>query len=149
MKKSIIVLVILVLGISGCRYEEGNALTNLDKRIAGIWSVSSVYKNDEKTDTESPTLVESKGAVYEFYKTKILLIRYIHNNVVCQSYGSWEFDEKKKNIELMFLNQYYHISRRYEIVKFKNKELKVRFTDDNGVKWALVLVLEQSLPYGM
>jgi hypothetical protein len=148
MKKIIIVTIVFVLSLAGCKYEEGNALTNVEKRIRGMWSVSSVYKNNEKTDTESPTLVESQDAMYEFYKTKILLISYVHNNIVYRSDGSWKFGEKKKSIELTLKNQYYPISRSYEIVKFTNKELKVRFTDDDGVKWTLVLVLEQDfVPY--
>ena len=119
------------------------SFTNVEKRLRGAWSVSSVYKNGEKTDTESPTLVESKYAVYEFYKTKILLISYLHDNIVRQSSGSWAFGEKKKTIELTLKDQYYWISRSYEIVKFKNKELKVRFKDDDGVEWTLILSLEQ------
>jgi len=149
MKKLITVAAVLTLALTNCKYEEGFALTNVEKRIRGMWSVSSVYKNGEKTDTESPTVVESQGAMYEFYKTKFLLIRYLYNNIVCQSNGDWKFGEKKKTVELTFKNQYsLTISRSYEIVKFTNKELKVRFTDDDGIKWILVLVIEQDfVPY--
>jgi hypothetical protein len=148
MKKTIFGITVLVLVLTGCRYEEGNALTSVEKRIRGMWSISSVYKNDEKTDTESPTVVEAKNSTYEFFKSKILTINYLDNNILCQSSGSWEFGEKKKTIELTLINQYYPMSRSYEIIKFKNKELKVRFTDDDGTKWALVLSLEQDyIPY--
>jgi len=150
MKRVLFLIVAGVFIFSGCRYEEGPALNfkNVEKRLRGIWSVSSVYKNGEKTDTETPTLVEAKFTQYEFYKNKMLLISYIHNDIVCSSHGSWNFADKKKILEITFINQYYPIVREYEIVKFKNKELKVRFTDDDGIKWTLILSLEQSfLPY--
>jgi hypothetical protein len=147
-----VVVIGLILLLSGCRYEEGSggSVVKVEKRIRGLWSVSSVYKNGEKTDTESPTVVESKNAQYEFYKTRILLISFIHNDMVCKSEGSWDFSDDKKILKLAFKNIYYPISREYEIIKFKNKELKVRFTDDDGVVWTLILSLEQSfVPYEM
>ena len=148
MKEAKISLVIatLILLFSGCRYEEGSGLsaTKVEKRIRGIWTVSTVYKNGEKTDTESPTLVESKYAQYRFYKNKILLISYIQGNMLAKSDGSWRFGEKKKTLDVTLLNQYYWVSRSYEIIKFTNKELKLRFTDEDGVIWTFVLALEQS-----
>jgi hypothetical protein len=148
MKKIVLIITVLILLLTGCRYEEGSAFTSVEKRIRGMWSVSSVYKNGEKTDTESPTVVEAKNSTYEFFKNKILTITYYHNNIDCQSSGSWLFGEKKKTIELTLVNQYYPISRSYEIIKFTNKELKVRFTDDDGIKWTLILSLEQDyVPY--
>ena len=151
-QRKILLIFASILFLSGCRYEEGPALnfTKVEKRIRGMWSVSSVYKNGEKTDTESPTVVESKHAQFEFFKNKVLLISYIHENVLCQSSGSWDFSDDKKILEVMLMNQYYWVSRGYEIVKFKNKELKIRFTDDDGAVWTLVLSLEQSyVPYDM
>jgi len=150
MKRVLFLVVVGVFIFSGCRYEEGPALnfTKVEKRIRGLWSVSNVYKNGEKTDTEFPTIVESKHAQYEFYKTRILIIRYIHNNTDCTTEGSWDFIDKKKTLEVAFRNQYYPVVRNYEIIKFKNKELKLRFTDDDGVVWTLILALEQSfVPY--
>ena len=147
-----IVVVGLIFLLSSCRYEEGSggSAVKVEKRIRGLWSVSSVYKNGEKTDTESSTVVESKNAQYEFYKTRILLINYIHNDIVCRSDGTWDFSDDKKILKLTFINQYYPISREYEIIKFKNKELKVRFTDDDGHVWTLIFSLEQSfIPYEM
>ena len=142
MKKIIFGITVLILTLAGCKYEEGSAFTNVEKRIKGIWSISSIYKNGEKTDTESPTVVESQNAVYEFHKTKLLLISYVYGDIAYQSPGSWSFGDKKKTIELTFKNQYYDLNRSYEIVKFTNKELKVRFTDDYGVKWTLDFTLE-------
>jgi len=145
MKKLTLAIAAAAFLLTGCRYEEPSlSLTNVEKRLRGAWTISSIYKNGEKTDAESPTLVESQYAMYEFYKTKTLLISYLHNDIVCKSSGSWAFGEKKKTIELILINQYYPISRSYEIVKFKNKELKVRFKDDDGVEWILILSLEQS-----
>ena len=151
MKKILGTLALITL-LSSCRYEEGPFInfTNVEKRIRGRWSVSTIYKNGEITDTETPSIVESKYAQYEFYKTNVLVINYFYNGVVYQSSGSWEFGKKKKTINAVFSHhQYYNISREYEIVKFKNKELKVRFKDENDVQWTMVLSLEYSFPYGM
>jgi hypothetical protein len=152
MKKWLFGLMASLLLLTACRYEEGPFLnfTNVEKRIRGSWAVSNVYKNGEETSSEFPTAVESKSAQYEFYKNKVLLISYLQDNVVKESSGSWEFGKKKKTIQAIFLNQYYSISREYEIIKFKNNELKLRFTDDNGNTWTLVLSLDYSfVPYGM
>ncbi|MDR2407280.1 MAG: DUF5004 domain-containing protein, partial [Bacteroidales bacterium] len=152
MKKLLLGSIGLILLLSGCRYEEGPFInfTGVEKRIRGSWSMSNVYKNGEETNTESPTVVETKNAEYAFYKNGLLNIKYIENNIVKESSGSWEFGNKKKTIRVVFLNQYYNISREYEIVKFKTNELKLRFTDENGVKWTLVFSLNYSfVPYGM
>ena len=150
--KKIFGIAALIILLSACKYEEGPfiSFTSVEKRIRGAWSVSTVYKNGEITDTESPSIVESKRAKYEFFKRNILVISYINNDVLYESSGSWEFGNKKKTINAVFMNQYYNLSREYEIVKFKSNELKVRFTDDNGMKWSLVLGLEYSfVPYDM
>lgn len=135
-----------ILLLSGCRYEEGPALnfTKVEKRIRGLWTLSTIYKNGEKTDTQSPTFAESKNAQYEFFKSKIFIINYVHNGIVCKSSGSWDFGDKKKTLDVTLVNLYYTISRNYEIIKFKNKELKLRFTDEDGVVWTLLLTLELS-----
>jgi hypothetical protein len=141
-----------LLLLSACRYKEGPFLnfTNVEKRLRGAWAISNVYKNGEETSEEFPTVVESKNARYEFYKNKVLLISYLQNNTVKESSGSWDFGSKKKTIQAVFLNEYYSISREYEIIKFKSNELKLRFTDDNGITWTLVLSLDYSfVPYGM
>lgn len=151
MKKLFVGIIGLFL-LSGCRYEEGPFInfTKVEKRIRGSWTVSNVYKNGEETTVEFPTVVETKDSQYEFYKDGMLLIRYYHDNTNKESSGFWEFGNKKKTIRAVFLNQYYNVSREYEIVKFKNNELKLRFTDDKGVEWIFVLSLNYSfVPYGM
>ena len=152
MKKIIFTMLSLTFLLSACRYEEGPFINfnKVEKRIRGAWLVSSVYKNGEITDTESPTVVEAKNSLYEFYKGSILIIKYYNNHISYESSGSYEFGNKKKTINLVFKNQYDYLSREYEIIKFTNKELKVNFTDDKSVKWTLVLALEYSfVPYDM
>jgi hypothetical protein len=152
MKKLLLGSISLILLLSGCRYEEGPFInfTSVEKRIRGSWIVSNVYKNGEETNTESPSVVEIKNTEYLFYKNGVLNINYLQDNTSKESSGSWEFANKKKTIRVVFLNQYHNVSRDYEIVKFKSNELKLRFTDDNGVKWTLVFSLNYSfVPYGM
>jgi hypothetical protein len=153
MKKLLLIIIgSMLLLSSGCRYEEGPFInfTNVEKRIRGAWTVSHIYKNGQETNTESPTVVETQNAQFYFYKNKVLLIRYLHDNTDKDSSGSWEFGNKKKTLRTIFLNQYYNISREYEIIKFKSNELKLRFTDDSGITWTLVLSLDYSfVPYGL
>jgi hypothetical protein len=150
-RKHLLGSIVLILLLSGCKYEEGPFLsfTGVEKRIRGSWTISNVYKNGVETDTESPTVVEAKNATFEFYKSRTLLINYMQDNINKESSGSWEFGNKKKTIRVVFINQYYSVSREYKIIKFKNNELKVRFTDENGVEWTLVFGLNFSfVPYG-
>lgn len=151
MKKVIIAIIGLALLFPACRYEEPSlSFTSVKKRIRGEWSLSKIYKNGEITETESPSVVESKSARYGFYKREILIIKYNSGGILCESSGSWVFGEKKKTLNLVFLDQYYNLSREYEIVKFKNNELKVRFKDDKAVEWTLILSLEYSfVPYDL
>lgn len=149
MKKTILGILFLIFLFSSCRYEEGPYVaTKVEKRIRGMWSISSVYKNREITEVEFPTVVEAKGSQFEFYKRNILTIKYYYNGILSESSGSYEFGKNKKTIKLVFTNQYYTISREYEIIKFTNKELKVRFTDDKSIEWTLIFNLELSfVPY--
>jgi hypothetical protein len=152
MKKLLFGVIASLLLLTACRYEEGPFInfTNVEKRLRGSWTVSNVYKNGVETSTEFPTMIEAKDARYEFYKNKVLLIYYQQDNILKESSGSWEFGKKKKTIQAVFVDQYYTISREYEIVKFKNNELKLRFTDDNSITWTLVLGLDYSfVGYGM
>ena len=147
MKKISIITIVLLVFLSGCRYEEGPFLNfkKVDKRIRGAWDVSTVYKNGEKSDTEFPSEVESVRAQYTFYSNEVVLMTYIKNNIIVQSSGSWNFGEKKKTLNVTFKNEYTNTYREYEILKFKSQELKLRFTDENNIEWILVFSLYYSM----
>jgi hypothetical protein len=69
---------------------------------------------------------------------------------VHQADGDYKFSSNKKEITVNFADNYHSYMRTYEIVKFKNKELKVKFTDENNTEWILEFTLIQSfINYGM
>ena len=148
MKKISIITIVLLVFLSGCRYEEGPFINfkKVDKRIRGMWDVSTVYKNGKQSDIEFPTEVESLRAQFRFHNNGVLIITYIQNNIIVQSSGSWDFGEKKKTLNVAFKNQYTNTYREYEILKFKSQELKLRFTDEDDVEWMLVFSLYYSMP---
>lgn len=131
----------------GCsKYEEGPWLcfTKKENRIRGYWELSNVFKNGKNTVDESPSSVESVNSIWEFYKTKTLLISYLDGANYLKSNGSWAFEDKKECLRLAFTTKYSSASRSYEIIKFSNKELKLKFKDKNKVEWTLVFSMLQS-----
>ena len=143
MKKISIITVILLVFLSGCRYEEGPFLNfkKVEKRIRGVWDVSTVFKNGEAVTENFPTSVESKYSQFYFYNNGVVVITYVKDNIINQSSGSWDFGEKKKTLNITFKNDFTNVYREYEIVKFRSNELKLRFTDENDIEWILVLSL--------
>ena len=146
MKKITLTTIILMLLLSGCRYEEGPFINfkKVEKRIRGVWNVSSVEKNGETLSENFPTYVETVNTLFMFTPGGILTIYYDKDNINIESSGSWEFTEKKKILHVTFKNLYQNIIRDYEIVKFKNNVLKVRFTDE-GNEYTITFSLQYSL----
>lgn len=135
-----------MLLLSGCRYEEGPFINfkKVEKRIKGVWNVSSVEKNGETLSGNFPTYVETVNTLFMFTAGGILTIYYDKNNINIESSGSWEFSDNKKILHVTFKNLYQNIIREYEIVKFRNNILKVRFTD-KGNEYTITFSLQYSL----
>ncbi|MDR1792008.1 MAG: hypothetical protein LBR36_00985 [Bacteroidales bacterium] len=138
-KQLIITFLAVGLLVSSCRYPEASpSWLPLNKRIRGAWTVTEVQKNGVKNNTASPTLAESYNASFEFYQNGQLFIRQSDDNVSRTLSGYWMYTQNKKYISVEFDDRYAHIKRDYEIIKFKTKDLKVRFTDENAVVWTLI-----------
>jgi hypothetical protein len=150
MKNILLISLLISCLFSTCRYEEHAAsLTPVKNRIRGSWIISKVLKNGIADATARPSEAESYQAIFEFYKSGHLSIRYMNGNISRSATGNWYFGDKKKSIHAKFDSKYVSFVREYIIIKFSNKELKVRFTDDQNTVWTLVFTLQQSyIPYG-
>jgi len=152
MRKKVLISLSLVCLLGACRYEEGPVMnfTPVKDRIRGEWKVNAIQKNGVATTTESPSLAESRNNRFNFYLTKQLQINYLEDGTVCQADGDYKFSSNKKEIILNFADNYQKYTRTYEIMKFKNKELKVKFNDDDNTEWVLEFTIIQSfIHYGM
>ncbi|MCL2132025.1 MAG: hypothetical protein FWH36_06195 [Lentimicrobiaceae bacterium] len=161
MRKKVLIILSLSCLLGACRYEEGPFMnfTPVKDRIRGQWKVNAVQKNGVSTTTESPGVAENLNNYFSFYITKRLQIDYwdyaddnntSYNTTICQADGTYDFSSDKKEIIASFSDKYRSYNRTYEILKFKNKELKLKFKDDDNTEWILELTLIQSfIPYEM
>ena len=150
MRKKILVVLSLLCLLGSCRYKEGGGSVPVKDRIRGEWKVNTIKKNGTATTTESPSVAESLNNLFDFYITKQLIINYLEDITMYQADGFYEFSSNKKNIIVNFSDKYRSYKRTYEILKFKNKELKVKFTDEENTEWILEFTLIQSfINYGM
>lgn len=132
---------------TGCNtYEEGPwiSFTKKENRIRGFWELGAVYKNGVKTTDEHPSSVESRESVWELYKNKTLLITFLEGETYYKSNGSWKFEEDKENLGVTFTTRYASLTRSYTILKLSNKEMKLKFKDEEGDTWVLVFSIIQS-----
>ena len=121
------------------KYEDGPWISfrKAENRIRGIWELSSVYKNGEKSLSDFPSEVESGDATWELYKTGTILITYLNQNSVLKSNGSWSFEDNKKNLHTEFTTRYAAVTRDYHILRLTQKEMKLQFADSDGTVWTL------------
>jgi hypothetical protein len=150
MRKNILYLLLLcslTATLPSCqKYEDGPWISfrKAENRIRGIWELSSVYKNGEKTATETPSEVESPDGTWELYKSVTVLITYYQNNSILKSNGSWEFNDNKTILNTTFTSRYAVVSRKYKILRLTQKEMKLQYTDEQGTQWVLNFSVIQS-----
>ncbi|MDR0367690.1 MAG: hypothetical protein LBH82_00945 [Bacteroidales bacterium] len=146
MKKITLTAVLLMFLLSGCRYEEGPFINfrKVEKRIKGLWNISSVEKNGEILSNNFPTYIESVNTLLMFTSGGIITITYYKDNINVESSGHWEFQDRKKILHVTFQNMYRRVVRDYEIIKFRNNILKVKFTED-GNEYIITFSLINSL----
>jgi len=151
-QKKFLISISLLCLLSSCRYEEGPFInfTPVKDRIRGQWKVIAIEKNGTSTTTEYPSIAEAHNNFFSFYASEMLSISYIDDNIWCEINGTYEFSSDKKKIIAAFSDKTNSYKRNYEIIKFKNKELKVKFTDEKNNKWVLEFSQIYSfLSYGM
>lgn len=150
MRKKVLVVLSLLCLFGACRYDEGGGSIPIKNRIRGEWKVNKIQKNGVATTSESPSIGETLNNLFDFYISQRLQINYLDEGTVYQADGFYEFSSDKKKIIAKFSDRYRSYERNYEILKFKNKELKVKFTDDENTEWILQFTLIQSfIDYGL
>jgi hypothetical protein len=105
-----------------------------------------VEKNGKIIKEDFPTYAEKVNSQFTFFPGKTATIYYTKDNMSIETSGSWEFKEKKKILHVTFTNQYQNIMRDYEIIKFKNNILKLKFTE-GGNEYVVTLSLQVSLAH--
>jgi hypothetical protein len=152
MRKNFLLILSLLCLLGACRYKEGPFMnfTPVKDRIRGQWKVNAIQKNDVATTTESPSVAENCNNLFDFYINKRLQINYMEDGTLYQADGDYKFSSDKKELITNFADKYRSYKRTYKILKFKNKELKVKFIDDDNVEWILEFTLIQSyISYGL
>lgn len=149
-KPLLLLLTFFTITCSSCRYEEGPFInfTKVDNRIRGEWKITKIEHNGT-TASSTAYSEEALGSIMDFYQTHVYFIHCTLNNTIYNCEGSWDFGDKKRSIIVNYRGIRQVISREYEIIKFKNNLLKVRYTDDNGDEWTITLTLLLSyIEYG-
>lgn len=134
-KLYISIFLCLILLLAGC--------TKAEDKIRGIWQISSIYKNNVETTSETPGEVESLLSNWSFYRSKVLLINYNKDNINYKSSGNWDIDKENDCLTVSFSDAYKEVERTYRIEKFKSNELKVSFKEGSD-EWLLVFSLQYS-----
>lgn len=138
--KNLLLLLLLPFLLGGCRYEEPvlNLQSAENRLIAELWRVHTVLKNGTET-TEYPHDAFKKNNYYTFfYGGPMSVSTFMETGTMIESTrGEWEFQDNNKKLYMFFTlrNRDYNFTAR--IVKLSGKELKFRYTDDDGVEWTL------------
>lgn len=136
--KKIMLIAIPLMILSACgKYEDGPAISLRSKeaRLCNKWQVSSAMQNG--VDKTSDFNAAFAGYLLDIRKDETYSLSYSPFSLAqVNESGRWEFTSDK--MEVRFINQDGETST-YQILKLKEKELWVRFTDDNG-EWEVHLV---------
>ncbi|MDL2297409.1 hypothetical protein LJC68_10080 [Bacteroidales bacterium OttesenSCG-928-B11] len=140
MKKNILILVVAALFLGGCRYEEGVINFNSpENRLVGEhWQLQTVRKNGDKI-TEAPNDALQLYNYYTFYYAGPMSVTHFTETGMRleSSRGEWSFEDKNKKIYVFFTLRNRNYTYTATIVKLSGKELKYRYTDNNGDEWTL------------
>lgn len=125
-------LVLLTLGMTGCRYEEGPFISFLPKadRLGNTWVVNTVSLNGT-----SGTSIDGFKEITFFNEGGCQIIYNPLNTEIAYS-GTWAFSDDKKIVQINTVDELFGVDR-YEsdwtILALKDEVLKVTFTDDGDV----------------
>lgn len=136
--KKIMFLAIPLLILGGCgKYEDGPAISLRSKeaRVCNTWQVSSAMQNG--VDKTSDFNAAFAGYLLDIRKDETYTLSYSPFSIgQVNDQGRWEFTSDK--MEIRFTDSDGDVSQ-YQILRLKEKEFWVRFTDDNG-EWEVHLV---------
>ena len=130
---SLLSLVIIFVSSSCNKYSEGPNFSLLTKkaRIVNDWTLESYTKDETELydqGYEENLSIENDGT---YSMTRITPnLGQLHS---VSSHGTWEFDNSKTSIS--FLEEGSIVGVTYEIIRLKNKSLKLRQTDFNNAKY--------------
>ena len=132
-------LALPVLLFTACnKYEEGPAVSLRTKvgRVSNNWQVSSAYQNG--VDKTSDFNAAFAGYLLDIRKDNTYTLQYSPFSVgTVTDNGHWKFNDEKTHI--IFTDSDGDVSD-YTIIRLKEKELWVRFHDDNNSEWEVHLV---------
>ena len=139
MKKLFYIFCTAMLVFTSCRYDEPSfSFQSPENRLVGYWQLDETYLNGEKVDTSIYNANIPTNTYYSFHYHGPLLVTSKINNVNVESrWGSWEFVNKNRdlNIFLILYNKTYNYKA--DIIKLSNKELKYKYSDPQGDEWTL------------
>lgn len=136
MKKfSVIALLALLVmaGLSSCKYEDGPFISFIPKveRVANTWIVGQEFMNDTLI-----TGTNSLDQITLYKEGNCGLISSWWGGTITYN-GTWAFTDDKAAITIAVVDGtgFLSINETYTILRLKEKELWVQFTDDNGDRW--------------
>lgn len=136
--KKLMILAMPLLMLAACgKYEDGPAISIRSKtaRLCNTWQVSSAMQNG--VDKTSDFNAAFAGYLLDIRKDETYTLSYSPFSIgQVNDNGRWEFTSDK--MEVRFINQDNEVAQ-YQILRLKEKEFWVRFTDDNG-EWEVHLV---------
>lgn len=140
-KKIVVYLLLAMMAVCavGCRYDEGPWLSfrQPEDRIVGYWKLADVYKNGNDIDSTG-ILPFNPGSYYAFFTERMLSVSALSadSTIWYESVnGAWEFSNKEKDVEILFIlknKKYRYVA---EIKKLTRNELIYEFNDDHGDHW--------------
>ena len=128
--KFFVVIFAVALGLSGCKYEEGPfiSFTPRQERVAGPW----IAEKSIVDGTESVGL-EGFNRMTMFKDGAMTMILELLGAEIAYS-GNWVFGDKDETLLISLTDDatgLFSIEQTWEIIRLKEKELWVRYTDDN------------------
>lgn len=133
------ILPLLVFAADSCKkYEDGPwiSLRTKTERLSNTWQVSTAYQNG--VDKTSDFNVAYAGYLLTIKKDNSYTLVYNPFNLgTVTDNGTWSFNSDKSHVILVNSNG---DRADYTILRLKEKELWVKFTDDNGDVWEVHLV---------
>jgi hypothetical protein len=137
--KKLMILALPILMLASCgKYEDGPAISlrTKDQRLCNEWQVSSAMQNG--VDKTSDFNAAFAGYLLDIRKDETYTLSYSPFSLgQVNDAGRWEWMSDK--MEVRFTNGD-NESTQYHILRLKEKELWVRFNDDNGDEWEVHLV---------
>ncbi|MCB9231876.1 MAG: hypothetical protein H6581_09450 [Bacteroidia bacterium] len=138
MKKFTIIALLalfVVTGLTSCKYEDGPFISFIPKveRVANTWVVDQEFKNDTLTTGDHYV----KQIIFYKEGNCSLTLTVIGFDILYT--GDWAFTDDKSAITIAVVDGsgFTSVNETYTILRLKEKEMWVTYTDSDNVKWTL------------